>query len=107
MPDSIPVGTLFHMSSCHFCGTEVPSGMIIGHASVCSICGRHLKVCLNCKFYDKNAYHECHEDIDEPVLYKDLANFCEYFIMKENNDRPQSKSQEEARSKFLSLFNDD
>ena len=95
------------MSNCHFCGTEVSPGMIIGHASVCHFCGRALKVCLNCRYYDKNAYHECHEEIDEPVLYKDLANFCEYFVIKEKTDQPQVKSQEEARSKFLSLFNDD
>jgi len=64
-------------------------------------------VCLNCKFYDPNAYHECREDIDEPVVYKDLANFCDFFVMKETSSTSSVKKQEEARSKFLSLFNDD
>ena len=95
------------MSSCHFCGTEVPSTMTIGHASVCSCCGRPLKVCLNCRFYDPSAYHECREDIDEPVVYKDLANFCDFFVMREADSTSSQKKQEEARSKFLSLFNDD
>jgi hypothetical protein len=81
--------------------------MIIGHASVCSGCGRPLKVCLNCKFYDQNAYHECREEIDEPVTYKDLANFCDFFVMKIASSGSEMKKQEEARSKFLSLFNDD
>ncbi|WP_422480274.1 hypothetical protein [Pleomorphochaeta sp. DL1XJH-081] len=95
------------MSSCHFCGTEIDSTMIIGHASICSNCGRPLKVCLNCRFYDPNAYHECREDIDEPVMYKDLANYCEYFVMKESSDKESIKKQQEARSRFFSLFNDE
>ena len=107
MPPVLDFGTLSDMSSCHFCGTEVPSTMIIGHASVCSYCSRPLKVCLNCKFYDPNAYHECREEIDEPVTYKDLANFCDFFVMKEASSESSLKKQEEARSRFLSLFNDD
>jgi len=95
------------MSSCHFCETEIPSTMIIGHASICSFCGRPLKVCLNCRFYDPNAYHECREEIDEPVTYKDLANFCDHFVLKESSNKKQTKSQEEARSRFFSLFSEE
>jgi len=40
-------------------------------------------------------------------VYKDLANFCDFFVMKEASDAQQIKSQEEARSRFFSLFNDD
>ncbi|MCK9286873.1 MAG: hypothetical protein PHU24_09085 [Sphaerochaetaceae bacterium] len=94
------------MGSCHFCGTKVPTGLVIGNATLCSFCGRPLKVCLNCRFYDKNAYHECREEIDEPVIYKDLANFCDFFVLNEGSSEASVKSQEEARSKFLSLFND-
>ncbi len=81
--------------------------MIIGHASVCSFCGRPLKVCLNCRFYDPNAYQGCLEEIDEPVTYKDLANFCDYFVMKETSGKQKNKTQEEARSRFFSLFNEE
>ena len=95
------------MSSCHFCGTEVSSTVTIGHGSTCAFCGKPLKVCFNCRFYDPNAYHECREDIDEPVIYKDLANFCDFFVMKEASDKDQVKSQQEARSRFFSLFKDE
>ncbi|MDD2297040.1 MAG: hypothetical protein WCS59_01760 [Sphaerochaetaceae bacterium] len=95
------------MSSCHFCKTEIPATMIVGHASVCSFCGRPLKVCLNCRFYDPNAYHECREEIDEPVIYKDLANFCDFFVLKESTGKKKQETQEEARLRFLSLFNDE
>ncbi len=101
-----PIGTLSAMRSCHFCGAKIPSDMIIGNASVCPLCTRPLKVCLNCRFYDKNAYHECKEDIDEPVIYKDLANFCDFFVMREGDAHSDAKTQEEARSKFLSLFDE-
>lgn len=81
--------------------------MTIGHASTCAGCGRPLKVCLNCRFYDPNAYHECKEDIPEPVIYKDQANFCDFFVMAESSGKEQIKSRQEARSRFLSLFNDE
>jgi len=54
-----------------------------------------------------NAYHECREEIEEPVMYKDLANFCDLFVLNEVTDGSQAKSQEEARHKFLKLFNDE
>ncbi len=94
------------MRTCHACGAIIPADMIIGNASVCSTCGRSLKVCLNCRFYDKSAYHECREDIDEPVIYKDVANFCDLFVMNEGEGHSDTRKQEEARSRFLSLFND-
>lgn len=66
-----------------------------------------MKCCLNCRFYDMNAYHECREEIEEPVMYKDLANFCDLFVLNDGTDGSQAKSQEEARHKFLKLFNDE
>jgi hypothetical protein len=94
------------MSSCHFCKNSIASDLSIGHQSVCSFCGRPLKVCLNCRFYDSAAYHQCLENIEEPVVHKDLANFCEYFVLK-LTDSEQKKSNEEARNKFFALFNDE
>lgn len=81
--------------------------MIIGHATVCPSCGRPLKVCLNCRYYDPNAYHECLEDIEEPVFDKDLANFCDFFVMKETSENGHASTKEEARSRFFSLFTDE
>ncbi len=91
------------MANCHFCKTEIPSGTVIGYASVCSACARPLKICLNCRFWDPGAYHECREGIDEPVIYKDVANFCDFFVLKEESH----SAQQEARTLFDSLFNDE
>lgn len=38
-----------------------------------------MRVCLNCRFHDRQAAHQCRERRAEPVAEKDSANFCEYF----------------------------
>ena len=45
----------------------------------CPNCGRDLHVCLNCEFYDRNAYRQCRESIREPVQDKERANYCDFF----------------------------
>ena len=81
--------------------------MTIGHATVCNSCGGSLKICFNCRFYDPGAYHQCREAIEEPVTYKDVANFCDHFVLKEGAANKSTGKQAEARSAFLSLFNDE
>ena len=45
----------------------------------CPKCGRDLHICLNCEFYDRNAYRQCRESIREPVPDKEKANYCDFF----------------------------
>ena len=45
----------------------------------CPKCGRDLHICLNCEFYDRNAYRQCRELIKEPVQDKEKANYCDFF----------------------------
>lgn len=64
--------------NCTFCGKEI-SEMKIHIRDECPACGRDLHICLNCEFYDRNAYRQCRESIREPVPDKEKANYCDFF----------------------------
>ena len=38
-----------------------------------------MRVCLNCRHYDRSARWECREEISEAVRDKERANFCDAF----------------------------
>jgi len=65
--------------SCWSCKKEVKVPDKITRQDMCPECDTPLKCCFNCKFYDKDAYHQCLETQSEWVRYKEKANFCEYF----------------------------
>jgi rRNA maturation protein Nop10 len=64
--------------NCAFCQKEITEKKI-HMRDECPVCGRDLHICLNCEFYDSNAYRQCRESIKEPVLDKERANFCDFF----------------------------
>ena len=64
--------------NCAFCQHEI-SETKIHIRDDCPACGRDLHICLNCEFYDRNAYRQCRETIREPVGDKGKANFCDFF----------------------------
>jgi hypothetical protein len=95
------------MASCYFCGTELPHGERIYRTTLCSNCGKPIKICLNCEFYDPTANYECREDIGEPVREKDTANFCEYFSARPaNRKKPGEVKRTNAADVFRNLFPD-
>lgn len=79
--------------------------MPIGRRDVCPKCSQDCKVCLNCRFFDKNVYRECLEDQAEWVKEKNVGNFCDFFSP---NSQPGSKSatESEADAKLAALFGD-
>jgi hypothetical protein len=70
--------------ACFKCGKQIVRGAEnpLGRSETCE-CGADLRVCLNCKHYDKNAHRECRENIPEAVREKDRGNFCDSFQAKE------------------------
>lgn len=64
---------------CVFCQTEIEVSGRVGSREVCPKCGRDLHSCLQCRFYDEDAHHECKEPQAEWVEDKDRANYCEWF----------------------------
>jgi len=97
------------MAQCYFCGTAIPEQKKIYRNTTCDSCGKPLKVCRNCKFYDKDAPHACLEHITDPVQDKENANFCEFFVLDSRNNASgtlNKKNHAMAINAFNSLFSD-
>ena len=91
------------MGKCYFCGTSY-EGQVY-RTSLCSSCGRELKICLSCAFYDKAAPNQCREPQAEKVADKDRANFCDQFSPSESSrDGNGPSKSDEARKSFEDLF---
>lgn len=67
------------MAKCFHCKRELDESARPGRGDACPGCGSDVKVCLNCRFYDRGAYNDCREPSAERVVNKDMANFCEFF----------------------------
>jgi hypothetical protein len=65
--------------ACHACGRSAEFDSVVARGAECDGCGADLRVCLNCAFYDQNAYNDCGEPSAERVLDKDKSNFCDFF----------------------------
>ena len=61
-------------------------------------CRADLRVCLNCAFYDPRVAQQCRERRAEPVLDKDVGNFCEYFDFARRQWVPKSETDKRADS---------
>ncbi len=90
--------------NCYRCGTEIVTENKIGRQDTCSQCGSYLHCCLNCRFYDRLAYHECREPQAEWVKEKDSGNFCEYFEARTASGAKKSSAADEAKKKLQELF---
>jgi len=87
---------------CSFCHKEV-AAVKIQIRDECPVCGRDLHICLNCQFYDTNAYRQCRESIGEPVPDKEKANYCDFFRPAKNGVT-QGGSENDTMRKLNDLF---
>jgi hypothetical protein len=87
---------------CAFCHKEIAE-IKIHIRDECPACGRDLHICLNCSFYDTNAYRQCRESIREPVQDKEKANFCDFFRAA-GSGAPQAGPEDDAFRKLQDLF---
>lgn len=96
------------MANCFSCGESLAGIEKAFRSTVCPSCGKDVRVCLNCRFYDPGAHWECRETISEPVRDKDRANFCGFFSLAESTNRGvkgEGKA-DKARDDFNKLFGD-
>lgn len=70
------------MIRCSFCDKEIEVNGTVSRNETCPHCGRDLRCCVQCKFYDHGSYNECKEVSAERVVDKERANFCDYFNIK-------------------------
>ena len=79
--------------------------MSVYRNTLCPSCGKDVKVCLNCKFYEPGAHWDCRETISEMVADKERANFCEFFVLDPKTRAGRgNEAEKKARSKFDDLF---
>ena len=96
------------MRVCHHCGKELKLLAALQRTDACPHCISDLKCCLNCRFFDRGASHECREPQADWVIEKARANFCEFFEFLEapspGRPGPSAQTAEQARAAFDSLF---
>ena len=88
---------------CHFCQKAVDLEGKIQFREECPHCRRDLHICLNCRDYDPNAYHQCREPMAGLINDKKMGNFCDYFKPSDSPATGSSKA-DEARKKLDDLF---
>jgi hypothetical protein len=90
---------------CYSCGAEINLEKQPGRGDTCSKCASYLHCCLNCRFYDVKAHHQCREPQAEFVQDKAVGNFCEYFeAAAQRGGSGESARAAEARKKLEELF---
>ena len=89
--------------NCAFCGEAVHVKRKVGRSDICPKCGRDLRCCKQCKFYDHHAYNEWREVSAERIVDKERANFCDYFVPR-GSSRGSVDPTREAKEALEALF---
>lgn len=89
--------------NCAFCGEKNNVENKVSRSDTCSNCGKDLRCCKQCKFYDPHAYNECREVSADRILDKERANFCDYFVPTGSSLGKVDRVQE-ARKELEALF---
>ena len=89
---------------CHQCGYEQEMERKIFRQETCPKCSAWLHCCLQCRHYDVRAYHECKESEATWVHDKELANFCDYFELKDPAHTAVQNKAKAAQKKLDDLF---
>jgi ribosome-binding protein aMBF1 (putative translation factor) len=94
---------------CHACGKDWTSSRQPGRGDCCTQCHADLRVCLNCRHFDKTSAYQCRDRRADPVPEKASANFCEYFEFARRTfaENPGNSREESARAALRSLLGDD
>jgi len=97
------------MKICAHCGGSITVIERISRGSMCPHCGKYLHSCVNCRFYSPGSYHDCGEPQAEYVSDKKAANFCDYFVFRDSDEKLSALKEDEkktARDEFDKLFGD-
>lgn len=89
--------------TCHHCHHSWPVSPPITRSEECPSCRRDAKVCLNCRFYQANAYRECQESQAGWIKDKEKGNFCDYFEAGQGS-APGSAKDSAAKADLEALF---
>lgn len=88
---------------CHSCKHIWTVELALSRRDECPNCHNDAKVCLNCRYFDRSAHHECREEQAEWVKEKDRGNFCSYFEPLANATGGSTEV-DRARARLEGLF---
>jgi len=91
---------------CAVCGNAMKD-VAIELDSSCPSCGKPLRSCTNCGFFDSSARFECRKPVEARIESKVKANRCEFFQPKAVRDLRSAKqegSPDDPRAAFDALF---
>ncbi|NQU14784.1 MAG: hypothetical protein HQ561_11590 [Desulfobacteraceae bacterium] len=89
--------------NCAFCGEKLNIEGKVMRRDTCTHCGRDLRCCVQCKFYDPHAYNDCREVMAERIADNQRANTCEYYVLKGSSGGPGDR-RVEAKKALEALF---
>lgn len=95
---------------CGLCKKEITTDKFFSRKSTCPACGGDLRICLNCKFFSESSHNKCLEPKAEFQRTRDRANFCDFFVFRQNHAASSKagcaseNAKEEARKKLDDLF---
>ncbi len=96
------------MKKCHACGAvwDGSPGTQPGRNETCVKCGADLHICLNCRFYDPSAHHQCLSRTTEYVKDKEKRNFCDEleFTSQAGGKNPGGDDKGGMEEKWKDLF---
>lgn len=76
----------------------------IARTTECPLCHADLHCCKNCRFYSLGSHFDCKETVEELVLDKDKANFCDFFVLKDFNLTAGDDKAAKAKAQVAALF---
>lgn len=90
---------------CAVCGHEL-NDIAVEFATACPSCGKPVRTCTNCTFFNPSARFECRKPIEARIESKAKANQCEYYQPKTIRDLKAAKPEKttDARAAFDALF---
>lgn len=89
--------------NCAFCGEKISIEGKIMRRDTCTHCGRDLRSCIQCKFYDPQAYNDCREVMAERIGDNERANTCEYYALKGSSGGASNRTVD-AKKALEALF---
>lgn len=90
-------------TSCYACGAAVRIDGPVGRRTTCPECDADLHACIDCKFYEEGAPHDCREPHAEHHLDKHASNACDLFQLGDGASRRRGSSRA-ARDQLRALF---
>ncbi len=96
---------------CWKCLNNIEVEEPVSRSAECPVCHKDLHSCKNCVYYAPGSHYDCHETIEEIVVDKEKANFCDSFKLKRqfavssvNGGSASQDKINDAKKAFESLF---